>query len=85
MATNNENPIEIMNREAKRYAPVLNSKLKPCPFCGGSVNIMYNSVANTFYVYHDNEECKFNAFEIDGYYAKSLSEAYDIWNTRSTN
>jgi hypothetical protein len=68
---------------------ISNSKLKPCPFCGDSVNIMYNSLANTFYVYHDHitclEECKFNAFEIDGYFAKSLSDAYDIWNTRSAN
>jgi ssDNA-binding Zn-finger/Zn-ribbon topoisomerase 1 len=64
---------------------ISNSKLKPCPFCGDSVNIMYNSALNVFYVYHNNEECKFNEFEIDGYYAKSLSDAYKIWNTRSTN
>lgn len=62
-----------------------NSQLKPCPFCGDTVNIMYNSASNVFHVYHDNEECKFNEFEIDGYYAKSLSDAYKIWNTRSTN
>lgn len=59
-----------------------NSKLKPCPFCGDSVNIMYNSALHEFHVYHDYEECKFNVFTIDGYYAKSLKEAYDIWNTR---
>ena len=64
---------------------ISNSKLKPCPFCGDSVNIMYNSALNVFHVYHDYEECAFNEFEIDGYYAKSLKEAYDIWNTRSTN
>lgn len=64
---------------------ISNSKLKPCPFCGDSVNIMYNSALNVFHVCHDNEECKFNGFEIDGYYASSLKEAYDIWNTRSTN
>lgn len=68
---------------------ISNSKLKPCPFCGDTVNIIYNSVSDVFHVYHDHvtrlEECKFNAFEIDGYYAKSLSDAYKIWNTRSTN
>lgn len=64
---------------------ISNSKLKPCPFCGDSVNIMYNSALNVFHVYHDNEECKFSEFEIDGYWAKSLQEAYDIWNTRSTD
>ena len=64
---------------------MLNSKLKPCPFCGGNVNITYNSLDNEFHIYHDTEECKFNAFAIDGYYAKSLKEAYEIWNTRSTS
>lgn len=64
---------------------ISNSKLKPCPFCGDSVNIMYNSALNVFYVYHDNKECAFNEFEINGYYAKSLKEAYDIWNTRSAD
>ena len=66
---------------------ISNSNLKPCPFCGDSVNIMYNSALNAFFVYHDSyaEKCKFNEFEIDGYFAKSLSDAYKIWNTRSTN
>ena len=62
---------------------ISNSKLLPCPFCGDSVNILYNSADHIFYVYHDNEDCKFNAFEIDGYYAESLQDAYDIWNTRN--
>ena len=60
------------------------SDLKPCPFCGGTVNITYNSLSKTYYVNHDTEECKFNIFEIDGYYAKTLKEAYSIWNTRRT-
>ena len=64
---------------------ISNSKLKSCPFCGDSVNIMYNSALNVFHVYHDNKECAFNEFEINGCYAKSLKEAYDIWNTRSAD
>lgn len=56
--------------------------LKPCPFCGGSVSILYNSLDNEYHVYHDSEECKFDTFTIDGYYAHSIAEAYEIWNTR---
>ena len=59
-----------------------NSKLKPCPFCGGTVNIMYNSLGHEFHVYHDYEECMFDDFTISDYYAKSLSEAYEVWNKR---
>lgn len=61
-----------------------NSKLKPCPFCGSTVNIIYNSLDNAYKAYHDKGECKFiEPFYIDGEHAESLAEAYRIWNTRS--
>ena len=59
-----------------------NSKLKPCPFCGSAVNILYNSKFDIFYVFHADDDCKFNSFQINGCWADSLKEAYDIWNTR---
>lgn len=63
---------------------ISNSKLKPCPFCGDSVNITYTSFENAFEVWHDNNKCPFvEPFFIDE--AESLSEAYNIWNTRSTD
>jgi len=62
---------------------MLNSKLKTCPFCNGTVNIMYNSIEKNFYVYHDGYGfCPLDYFTINDCFAKSLSEAYEIWNTR---
>ena len=61
-----------------------NSNLKPCPFCGDTVSITYNSFDNVFNVWHDNDKCAFlEPAHIDGEKAKSLTEAYKIWNTRS--
>jgi len=58
--------------------------LRPCPFCGGEVNISYVSGDNCFSVWHKYETmCKFiEPFWIDGEYAKSLKDAKDIWNKR---
>lgn len=32
------------------------AELKPCPFCGGSVTMVYNSFDNAFKFYH--KDCK---------------------------
>lgn len=57
--------------------------LRPCPFCGGSVSIIYNSLDNAYAVYQDNANCPLvEPIYIDGNYAGSLKEAYDIWNKR---
>ena len=58
--------------------------LRPCPFCGGEVNITYISSDNVFPVWHKGGTvCKFvEPLYIDGEYAKSLNDARDIWNKR---
>lgn len=63
-------------------------KLKPCPFCGGSVEMTYTSYDNMYHIYH-----RYNVMlctikepiDIDGYFVKSLSEAEDAWNRRAEN
>ena len=58
--------------------------LRPCPFCGGEVSITYHSADNVFSVWHKDDRCKFiEPMYIDGKYAKSLSDARNIWNKRS--
>lgn len=62
---------------------VTNKKLKPCPFCGDTVNIHYVSDEKAFTVWHDNENCIFvEPLWIYGDNIKSLSDAYDAWNKR---
>jgi endogenous inhibitor of DNA gyrase (YacG/DUF329 family) len=57
--------------------------LKPCPFCGGEVNITYYSADNVFVIWHKDDKCKFiEPMYIDCKYAKSLSDARNIWNKR---
>lgn len=58
--------------------------LKPCPFCGGEVIMMYNSLGNTYNVYHkDFTDCFLREpIEIEGEKASSLNEAVEIWNRR---
>lgn len=59
------------------------TKLRKCPFCGDDVHIQYESDAKAFSVWHDNKECIFiNPLWIDGEKAKSLSDAYALWNKR---
>lgn len=58
--------------------------LRPCPFCGGEVSITYHSMDNVFSIWHKYDGCKFiEPMYIDGKYAKSLSDARNIWNKRS--
>ena len=60
--------------------------LRPCPFCGGDVNITYYSADNVFAIWHKYDGCKFiEPMYIDGEYAKSLSDARNIWNDRSVS
>ena len=58
--------------------------LKPCPFCGDKVHIQYESDIKAFTVWHYGIKCKFiEPFCISGSDAKSLNEAYKVWNERA--
>jgi hypothetical protein len=59
------------------------TEFKPCPFCGGEVNITYHSADNVYSIWHKYDGCKFiEPMYIDGKHAKSLSDARNIWNKR---
>ena len=64
------------------------SELKPCPFCGSDVSLTYSSWDNMFHVYHKGDlvTCAIKEpIDIDGYFAKSLSDAVKAWNRRANN
>ena len=59
------------------------SDLKPCPFCGGEVNVMYRSDMRAFVFWHTkrSERCPlFNPIELKVDMVRSLKEAREIWN-----
>ena len=63
------------------------AELKPCPFCGGSVTMVYNSFDNAFKFYHKDckkgEECRIiEPIMLKGI---SLAEAAEAWNRRADN
>lgn len=57
---------------------------KPCPFCGGDVTFTYNSITQTFNVYHLTDECHLSEpIKIDASdEVKSLADAKKVWNER---
>lgn len=61
-------------------------KLKPCPFCGGEMNISCSSRIRRFTISHRNlRNCHFYSFEIDWQTVGSLAEAIKAWNRRADN
>lgn len=62
--------------------------LKPCPFCGGKVNIIHSSdygMEDYFAVWHDLEK-DYDCIFIEPLWldcASSLSEARELWNRRA--
>lgn len=60
-------------------------KLKPCPFCGKPVSIVYNSLDRVFKVYHTYGDDECNCCIIDPILidAVSLKDASDAWNRRA--
>ena len=61
--------------------------LKPCPFCGKAVHIIYNSSENAFMIYHKDayyeETCKIiEPIRLKGL---SLADAAEAWNRRATD
>lgn len=62
-------------------------ELKPCPFCGGKVNVRYISYRMEFEVFHRdaNRDCfSCISLAVDGRKIKSLADAYEFWNRRQT-
>ena len=62
------------------------AELKPCPFCGGAVFMIYNSADDAFKVYHKSgfdasECCVLEPIVLDG--LSSLAEAREAWNRRA--
>ena len=60
-------------------------RLKPCPWCGGNVTIIYRSASNMFHVYHCDNSGKCDIvgpFKIHKSRAATLGEAAEIWNRR---
>ena len=60
------------------------AELKPCPFCGGKVTLIYRSADMLYHVYHAEKENEMTCsilepFNID---AISLRDARDTWNRR---
>lgn len=57
--------------------------IRECPFCGTKVNITYSSFNRVFNVWHeDSSRCNIiEPIMLTG--AKSLTEAYTIWNRRN--
>lgn len=58
-------------------------RLKPCPFCGKSVSMFYNSMSDVFRIYHADDDddltCRIIEVQIDGV---SLKDAAIAWNRR---
>lgn len=62
------------------------SKLKPCPFCGGKAELVKDKTtftfADSYFVRCDNREC---GVQPTTWHRLSEQEARDFWNRRSTN
>ena len=62
-------------------------KLKPCPFCGKPVCMIYNSLDNAFKFYHKNGMDDLNCCAIEPIMLKghSLADAAKLWNRRAAD
>ena len=62
------------------------TKLKPCPFCGQEMRLVYSSVLERFVIAHINPyNCYFRSFEINGIAVGSLTDAKEAWNRRASD
>lgn len=59
-------------------------KLKPCPFCGKPVSMVYNSIDRAFKISHINGDDDYNCCIIEPIMldAVSLADAAEAWNRR---
>lgn len=62
-------------------------ELKPCPFCGHPVQMVYNSRDNAFKIFHKNGDDEMNCCVIDPIMLDgiSLADATKAWNRRADN
>lgn len=65
----------------------MNEELKPCPFCGYPVRMVYNSRDNVFKIFHKNAALKMCYCVIDPIMikGKSLTDATKAWNRRASD
>lgn len=61
------------------------AELKPCPFCGGEVSMVYNSHENAFKFYHRNggDEDRCRVIDVIRLRGSSLKDAAEAWNRRA--
>lgn len=61
------------------------AELKPCPFCGVPVTMIYNSFDNAFKFYHKGgmADGKCPVIEPIMLNAESLADAAEAWNRRA--
>lgn len=57
-------------------------KLKPCPFCGGKVQVYYTSEFRSHFVVHAEDKPCWVLMPLMIRRAKSLAEAVEAWNRR---
>ncbi len=64
------------------------AELKPCPFCGKPVSMVYRSNGKAFMFYHKDSmggvKCRVNE-PIEFLGCMSLAEAAEAWNRRVNN
>lgn len=63
------------------------SDLKPCPFCGQPVSMIYNSFENVFKIYHAGSaiEGMCRIIEPIMLTGRSIADAREAWNRRASN
>ena len=60
------------------------NELKPCPFCGKKMTVMYSKIRGEYIFSHKElRNCPFLSFEIGSEAAHTLNEAASIWNRRT--
>ena len=59
------------------------AELKPCPFCGKPVSMIYNSLENAFKIYHKGMQDNCNVIDPIKLEGTSLADAREAWNRRA--
>ena len=57
------------------------TEMKPCPFCGCTVNIGPSCWGNTFAILHPDNDCLFRGVE-SGLSYDTREELIEVWNRR---